>query len=120
MTHDGAQIVELIAKVCVTRGFTKVQLAKELGVTPTTVYRWSRGDGKFPPSNEKVKALRDLLGTMVSPDLYRKVGQLVKERGMVSLADLREVLGKRCNEGNLRVVLYALANDGVLDFAARL
>ncbi len=42
------------------RGWTQLQLANKLGVTPVTVYNWERG--KYEPSASKLRAIAQAFG----------------------------------------------------------
>lgn len=110
---------ELVDSVCDAKCWSKSKLARELGVTHETVYRWCREDKPIVPRADKVAKMQALVAGRVNRDLYKRVGQLVLEQGVASFADIRGMLGPDVNGEELKTVLMALAEDGAVDFAGR-
>ena len=52
--------VQTIRELREARGWTQLELANRLGVTPATVYNWERG--KYEPSASKLRQIAQAFG----------------------------------------------------------
>jgi hypothetical protein len=113
----------LIARICDTKGWTKIRLARELGASPTSVYRWGSPNSTIRPPKGRLLELHALATRGFDRQLYGIVAAIIRVAGVSSLADLRNRLEKReqrPSNAALHAVVLALAEDGLIDFAWRL
>jgi len=65
------------------RGWTQLQLANMLGVTPVTVYNWERG--KYEPKVAQLRALTQIFGICMiclgQADVAQNIAQVVQDFG---------------------------------------
>lgn len=116
-TEPGKTLVE---RACTRMGWSKMKLARELGVSSTTVYRWCREDNKFPPAPRFRATLEELGDGGVNREAYRFLGRVLREHGPLSLTSLRNRLlveDLEVTENELQMALLALADDGFISFA---
>jgi hypothetical protein len=110
---------ELVESVCEAKCWSKSELARQLGVTHETVFRWCREGNPIIPRSDKVAKMQALVAGRVNRELYKRVGQLVLQQGVASFADIRESFGSTVTNDELKNALMALAEDGAIDFAGR-
>jgi putative transcriptional regulator len=70
-----------IRQLRLERGWTQLELANMLGVTPVTVYNWERG--KYEPKFAQLRALAQVFGTcmvcLAQTGLAQNVANVVQE-----------------------------------------
>jgi DNA-binding XRE family transcriptional regulator len=72
-----------IRKLRQERGWTQLELANRLGVTPVTVYNWERG--KYEPKVAQLRAMTKLFGICMiclgQSNVAQNIAQVVQELG---------------------------------------